>query len=184
MKSVNLKGFMMMAFILGSLLFMSCNKGLPLIEEELKPEFTKMTLAEFAAFVDTEEERVFFTENKIIDNKEIAKMALLERETNPKFLPISIQVKFRWWFGCKFPLGICLIISFPYADFAPAEYVKLSDHIVLFPLSEENGLTTDGYLPIGEDIHIDENTIIKAGIYTAFFDEDLGEYTAIAIDLK
>lgn len=51
------------------------------------------------------------------------------------------------------------------------------------PSTDDNGLTSDGYLPIFEDLYVEDGKVIKAGIYKAFRDEATGTI-AVAIDLQ
>ena len=54
---------------------------------------------------------------------------------------------------------------------------------VIVPDSDsDNGLTSDGYLPIFRDIPIDDELLVKEGIYKAYYDWDLEKY-AIAVDI-
>ena len=55
--------------------------------------------------------------------------------------------------------------------------------LVIVPLTEENGFTSDGYLVIGAPIEIQYDSItIQEGIYTAYYDENVGKYVAVAVD--
>lgn len=57
------------------------------------------------------------------------------------------------------------------------------DKLVIVPTSEENGFTADGYLAIGAPIVVQyDNIVIQEGIYGAYYDEDAGKYTAVAVD--
>lgn len=55
--------------------------------------------------------------------------------------------------------------------------------LILVPTSEDNGFTADGYLAIGAPIEVQyDSIVIQEGIYTAYYDEETGRYTAVAVD--
>ena len=57
------------------------------------------------------------------------------------------------------------------------------DKLVIVPTAEDNGFTADGYLAIGASIEIEgDSIVIQEGIYTAYYDEETGRYTAVAVD--
>jgi hypothetical protein len=141
----------------------------------------QLSLEEFAESVETEEEKNFFTNSKIIDNTKIAEKALKSLKTiNEVRKP---HIRFRWGKGCKRPIGICIIIPIGKLD-ANATAMIIDNKYVIIPNNEDNGITTDGYLPIIDDIYIDENTTIKAGIYLANYDTIQNKYNSIALDIK
>ena len=97
------------------------------------------------------------------------------------------KIRFRWFgvgggSGCTKPLGICKIIRD--SEEANAEAIITGNKYVIFPNSSDNGITSDGYLPIFEDLNVDENLTIKNGIYKAYYDYEQGKYTAVALDIK
>lgn len=55
--------------------------------------------------------------------------------------------------------------------------------LIIVPVTRENGFTVDGYLVIGSPIVVEnDNIIIQEGIYTAYYDEETGMYSAVAVD--
>ena len=55
--------------------------------------------------------------------------------------------------------------------------------LVIVPTSEENGFTADGYLAIGMPIESqNDSIIIQEGIYSVYYDEEQGRYSAVAVD--
>lgn len=55
--------------------------------------------------------------------------------------------------------------------------------LVLVPITEDDGFTADGYLVIGAPIEVQYDSIVlQEGIYTAYYDEETGRYTAVAVD--
>lgn len=54
---------------------------------------------------------------------------------------------------------------------------------VIVPITDDDGFTADGYLAVGTPIEIqNDSIIIPNGIYTAYFDENIGRYVAVAVD--
>lgn len=54
---------------------------------------------------------------------------------------------------------------------------------VIIPDGVEDGFTSDGYLVVGVPIAIQNDSIIvNEGIYSAYYDEELGRYVAVAVD--
>ena len=165
--------------------FFSCDKKQDLNEEfasSLKIDTTSMTLEEFASSLETEEERDFFETHRIMDYTDIAAQALRAASNgtieNPRF-----QIKFKWFVHCQRPFGICFIFSFAHLDETNATMYFYDGKCVIVPDSDsDNGLTSDGYLPIFRDIPIDDELLVKEGIYKAYYDWDLEKY-AIAVDI-
>lgn len=115
------------------------------------------------------------------------------------------KIKFRWHgvnpngHGCEVPLGICIILGGGNSDAAAFEVstgVINNKLIITFPNNTISnfGLTIDGYLPLLFDVSIpndiatqlgiiSSNPRIKAGIYQAYYDQSLGKYTGIAINM-
>lgn len=57
------------------------------------------------------------------------------------------------------------------------------DKFIIVPITDENGFTADGYLAVGTPIEIqNDSIIIQSGIYTAYYDEEIGRYVAVAVD--
>ena len=172
--------------------FMSCEKT----EEVLKPSTTQsqndeyyfdkqLNLNDFIKTLETKEEKEFFIKNKITDNTKVAEKVLNSyqklKSANEVKRP---KIKFRWGgSGCSRPLGICIIIPIGKLE-ANADALITDGKYVIIPDNDDNGITADGYLPIFEDIYVDETTTIKAGIYTANYDEEQNKYSAIALDIK
>lgn len=82
------------------------------------------------------------------------------------------KIKFRWAGsenGCNTPLGICLIFAAPDIpdpiDASDAKVTVIGEKMIIEPLTSDNGLTSDNYLPIASHIQVNENYMIKPGIY-------------------
>jgi hypothetical protein len=55
--------------------------------------------------------------------------------------------------------------------------------LVIIPTTVENGFTSDGYLVIGSPVEVQNDSIvIQEGVYTAYYDEEIGCYSAVAVD--
>lgn len=167
--------------------FMSCEKEVTTNTNKAVPTTSfgqdkLLTLDEFIASVETDDERNFFKEHEIVDNRKVANKAI-KYKVQLKPATSKPKVRFRWGDGCSRPIGICIIIPLG-ANEANAEVVTVDGKYVIIPKTDDNGITDDGYLPIFEDLYVDETTTIKAGIYTAYYDEQQGKFTAVALDIK
>lgn len=169
--------------------FSNCEKQEAFDDEKIKESYLseKVSLAEFIQSLDCDEEIDFFNGKSIIDNTSVVN-EYYDSSINLKSESINSrwEIKFAWGAGCVNPIGICILIPLPtnQQEYANADVVIVDDKLVVMPMIEENGITTDGYLPIYEDLYVDENTKIKAGIYKAYYDEELKSYTAVALDIK
>lgn len=170
--------------VLLTLSIVSCNKD-EVVEQQtpIITEKSNMSLNEFISTVESEEEKAFFENHEIIDNRVICEKAL-KNFSSLKAEVAKPRIKFKWGGnGCVNPIGICLIIPIGAAEANAEAFVQDGKYIVV-PSTDDNGITNDGYLPIYEDVYVDENTTVKAGIYTANYDSQSGKYSAIALDVK
>ncbi|MBP6386316.1 MAG: hypothetical protein KA327_06795 [Pseudarcicella sp.] len=168
----------------------------------------KTTLEEFKKLADSEPEKLFFESHKIIDNTKLLKFSQNARigefieENNENTVTINspeedgeerrrVKVNFRWaGRGCSNSVGICVMIpigprriSFEDSKELNFPVIKIKDKIAyITPLTDDNGLTKDGYLPLYLDVSFD-NFTLKAGIYKAKFNEITRKFT-IPVDLK
>jgi len=192
MKKLNLKTGLIISFILMLFAFAGCQKENPSSKKDVQNiEIAgKMSLQEFENSVTTPEEKYFFQHTKITDNSSIAEKLFNEKATTNTLAAFPIKVKFKWGKGCVRAIGICVIIPIDkkqaytqQTNSANAEGYKIDNKYIIVPLTDDNGLTSDGYLPLYDDIAVDENTIIKAGIYRAYYDSTKKQYE-IVTDLK
>lgn len=168
--------------IAATCIFFACSK-----EEEnthcSKTIFNKnnASLSQFIKSVDTPEEIDFFKQHKITDNSDFCKKIMTDSKiqkenTNRPF------IKFKWsGSGYTKSIGICLVV--PFEVESNAEAIVSGDKCVIIPSTSDNGLTSDGYLPIFEDVALDEERMISKGIYKATYDKTTKEI-AVAVDLK
>lgn len=159
-----------------------------------KTSSNKPSLKAFAKSMKSKEEISFFENNKIIDHT----------ETFVTFKAVGggsskSGIRFRWSGyepgngGCNAPLGICLFFRTTADSLSNATVSVFNKKLIIQPVSDDNGLTSDGYLPIFPDISLDPQTIrelklsgsvVKAGIYTANYDATAKKYVAIVVDLQ
>lgn len=147
-----------------------------------------LTLAEMIEAMSLEEGKAFFENQAIKDYTYACEMVMNdcvgdERAARPEFI-------FEWHWApntddciSNYP-GICLIIRNLFSCKSNATGYFEDGKLVIVPDGEENGFTADGYLVVGAPIQIQNDTIIvREGIYTAYYDEELGRYTSVAVDI-
>ncbi|WP_294184205.1 hypothetical protein [uncultured Sphingobacterium sp.] len=184
MKNVSFKsiktGCVMLAV---SLTFLNCGKD----SDHLKISPEKPTLKEFLARIPLDQQDLI--KGKPIDNTNyLSKLKLRAGPvvTTPAdpVLPIDdfrirLKVSFKWHgtggaSGCNSTLGICAILSFNEVELDPGPVIGddfnsvaaiIGDKLVIKPISIENGLTSDGYLPVGDFVAINDQYMIKPGLY-------------------
>lgn len=151
-------------------------------------QLTNPSLQEFIDLVDTQEEIDFFENTEITDNTNIVSDAIStgqQLQTKPK-VSLKWAGKGGTGHGCKKPLGICVVFADPLPSEANVDLmIYQNKYILLYEEGQlDNGLTSDGYLPILENVYVDEDITILAGIYKANFDTDINEYNAVGIDIQ
>lgn len=147
-----------------------------------------LTLAEMIEAMSWEEGKAFFENQTIKDYTYACEMVMNdcigdERAARPEFI-------FEWHWApntsdciSNYP-GICLIIRNLFSCESNARGYFEDGKLVIVPIGDENGFTADGYLAVGAPIQIQNDTIIvREGIYTAYYDEELGKYTSVAVDI-
>ena len=146
------------------------------------------TLAEMIEALSWEEGKGFFENQPIKDYTDLCEMVMNgceseEKRAWPEFI-------FEWHWAPKtddcisaYP-GICIIIRFPHSQETNARGCMEDGKFIIVPTGEENGFTADGYFVVGTPIQIQNDSIIvREGIYTAYYDEELGKYTSVAVDV-
>lgn len=147
---------------------------------------TKPSLEEFISSAETEEEIHFFETTEITDNTSIVNEAFESGQQ----LQAKPKVKFKWHGkggtgGCVKPLGVCVIIPLGLAEANVDLMIYQNKYILVYEENTyDNGLTSDGYLPVMENVYVDENITILAGIYKANFNSERSEYSAVGIDIQ
>lgn len=148
-----------------------------------------LTLAEMKEALSWEEGKAFFEKQSIKDYTAVCEMVLndcgfAEKEAG---LPYVISWVFRQPDGiCNYNMpGSCLVIRKKDSSSLQANALGYFENgkLVIVPTTEENGFTADGYLVIGSTIEIQYDSIaIQEGIYTAYYDENVGKFIAVAVD--
>lgn len=148
-----------------------------------------LTLAEMAAAMTWEEGRSFFENQPIKDYTAVCEMVLNDCGFAEKAEGLPYVVLWVWRMpngGCNSNYsGSCVIFRPKEDSLSEANALGYFEEgkLVIVPTTEENGFTIDGYLAIGAPIEIEEDSVvIQEGIYAAYFDEELGKYSAVAVD--
>ena len=147
------------------------------------------TLAEMVEAISWEVGKAFFENQLIKDYTPMCEMLLNDCEFAVKEagLPYYISWELRLANDdCDpaFP-GTCLVIRKKENSSLQANAMGYYEDgkLVIVPITEENGFTSDGYLVIGAPIEIQGDSItIQEGVYSAYYDENTGKYVAVALD--
>lgn len=147
------------------------------------------TLAEMIEAMTEEEGKAFFENQPVKDYTYACEVVLNDCEFGEKEagLPFIISWELRNPNGTCNPIfsGTCLVIRKKEDVSTQANAMGYFEDgkLVIVPITEENGFTADGYLVVGAPIEVQYDTIIiQEGIYVAYYDEDFGRYTAVAVD--
>lgn len=148
-----------------------------------------LTLAEMIESMSWEEGKAFFQNQPIKDYTSVCEMLMNDCDFGEKEagLPFVISWELRMPNETCNPnySGACLIIRKKEDASAQTNAMRYYEggKLVIVPVTEENGFTADGYLAIGSPIEVEgDNVVIQEGIYTAYYDEDVGRYVAVAVD--
>lgn len=147
------------------------------------------TLAEMIEAMTEEEGKAFFENQPIKDYTYACEMVLNDCESDAKEsgLPYYISWELRMpnnTCNSNYP-GDCLMIRKKENSSLQANAMGYFEDgkLVIVPTTEENGFTADGYLAIGSPIDVQfDNIVIQEGIYAAYYDENAGKYSAVAVD--
>ncbi len=147
------------------------------------------TLAEMIEALSWEDGKAFFENQPIKDYTSACEMVLndCEFDTKEAGLPYVISWVFRMPNGgCNTNIsGSCFIFRSKENCSSEANAMGYFEDgkLVIVPITEENGFTADGYLAIGAPIDVQfDNIVIQEGIYAAYYDENAGKYSAVAVD--
>lgn len=181
------------ALALAAVAIVACNKEKASQQEttiEQQPQNPNdYTLAEMAEAMSWEEGKAFFENQPIIkDYTAVCEKVMNDcgfEEKTSSFL-YSIDWQWRISGGNCNPnfTGVCLIINRKEnsVDANAMGYYE-DGKLIIIPTTEDNGFTEDGYLAIGTPIEIQNDSIvINDGVYTAYYDDELGRYVAVAVD--
>lgn len=147
------------------------------------------TLAEMAEALSWEDGETFFQSQTVKDYTYACEMIMNNCVSAEKEMGIPYVIS--WVLRMPNDVcdpnyqGTCLVIRKKEESSLQANAIGYFEDgkLVIVPTTEENGFTTDGYLVIGAPIEIEnDNIVIQEGIYTAYFDEETGTYSAVAVD--
>jgi hypothetical protein len=159
----------------------------PAVQQTADPN--DLTLSEMSDAISWEDGKAFFENQPFKDYTYACEMLLndcgfAEREAG---LPFVISWVLKVGEGICDPdlPGTCLVIRKKENSSIQANAMGYFEDgkLVIIPTTENNGFTADGYLVVGSPIEIQNDSIvIQSGIYVAYYDEETGCYTAVAVD--
>lgn len=148
-----------------------------------------LTLAEMKEALGLEEGKAFFENQPIKDYTYVCEKLLNDCEFSEKTTGLPYEIVWGWRVSggnCNPEAsGTCIIIRKKENESSQANVMGYFEDgkLVIVPLTEENGFTADGFLPVGMSIEVQYDSIeVQEGIYAAYYDEDAGRYTAVAVD--
>ena len=149
------------------------------------------TLAEMAEAMSWEEGRAFFENQPIKDYAYVCEKLLNDCGYDEKSSGFPYSIDWQWKMvdgNCNANYaGLCLIVKRKENSSADANAMGYYEDgkLIIIPTTEDNGFTKDGYLAIGTPIEIQNDSIvINEGVYTAYYDDELGRYVAVAVDYE
>ena len=148
-----------------------------------------LTLAEIAEAMSWGEGKAFFENQPIKDYTAVCEMVVNDCGINEKEFDIPYYISWELKMpnntcNPNYP-GTCLMIRKKENSSLQANAIGYfdDDKLVIIPTTEENGFTADGYLVVGGPVVIEnDNVVIQEGIYAAYYDEEQGKYSAVAVD--
>ncbi len=181
------------ALAVAAVAIVACNKEKASQQEttiEQQPQNPNdYTLAEMAEAMSWEEGKAFFENQPIKDYTAVCEKVMSECGFEEKTAGFPYSIDWQWkQFGgnCDSNFsGLCLVVKRKENSSAEANAMGCYEDgkLIIIPTTEENGFTEDGYLAIGTPIEIQNDTIvINEGVYTAYYDDELGRYVAVAVD--
>lgn len=179
---MNRKTNIITILILISITIVSCSKKDNSKNYKNGQECVKPSLAEFVNSLESPYDVSFLKNAPIIDNTFVFENF---KENTPTFTgEVFEKIKIKIKFGavdCK-GIGICIIVIFATEDANAEAIINGKNYTII--LTDDEGITSDGYLPVLRDMQLSENLTIKAGIYKANYDRRTNRYNAITLNLK
>jgi len=180
-------------FTLAAVAIFACSKENTAQQEmpvaQQTAESKDYTLAEMIEAISWEDGKAFFENQPIKDYTAVCEKVLndcgfAEKEAG---IPYYISWELRMPNGSCNPNygGSCIMIRHKENSSGQSNAVGYFEDgkLVIIPTTVENGFTSDGYLVIGAPIEVQyDSIIIQEGIYTAYYDEEMGKYYAVAVD--
>ena len=150
-----------------------------------------LTLADMGEAVSWEEGKAFFENQSIKDYTIICEKIWSDCGFEEKSQQSPLYDIVWYWpkanGGCDEDyVGLCSVIktdtTFRHSN---ARGFIEDDKLVIIPTTNEDGFTADGYLAVGLPVTVSNDTIvIMSGIYAAYYDEVIGRYVAVAVDIE
>lgn len=178
-------------------MFLSCSKEKIEEKNNLQSNFTQTqednvegyTLAEMAEVMSWEQGKAFFDSHQVKDYTDLCKNVINNCGEEDRTQGTQYVITWHWPLAngdCDNDLyGLCSASKMDTINHgANVRGCLVDGKLVIVPTADENGFTSDGYLAIGQPIVVDNDTIIiREGIYAAYYDEVLGRYVAVAVDV-
>lgn len=147
------------------------------------------TLAEMAEAMSWEDGKAFFENQPIKDYTNVCEQVVNDCEFTEKEAGLPYYITWNLRMPNKpcnpdMP-GSCLVIRKKENSSMQANAVGYFEDgkLIIVPVTEDDGYTADGYLVIGAPIQVQyDSIVIQEGIYMAYYDEEAGRYTAVAVD--
>lgn len=147
------------------------------------------TLAEMVEAISWEDGKAFFENQPIKDYRNVCEQAVndcgfTEKEAGLPFI-ISWELKMPNEHCNPDMSGYCLVIRKKEDSSLQANAMGYFEDgkLIIVPVTEDDGYTADGYLVIGAPIQVQyDSIVIQEGIYAAYYDDEAGRYTAVAVD--
>lgn len=159
--------------------------------EQQSPNSNDYTLAEMIEAMSWEEGKAFFENQPIKDYTAVCEKVLKDCGFDERSSGFPYSIDWQWKISggnCDSNYnGLCVVIKRKentVADVNAMGYYE-DGKLIIIPTTGDDGFTEDGYLAVGASIEIQNDSIvISEGIYTAYYDDELGRYVAVAVDYE
>lgn len=181
------------ALVVVAVAIIACNKEKTAQEEtttiQQSTESRDYTLAEMAEAMGWEEGKDFIKNQPVKDYTAVCEKVLnvcgTNRTSSQEFF---YGITWNWTSptGCNANYkGICIVSKMDtVSGQANARGYYEDGKLIIIPTTNEDGFTADGFLAISKPIAVENDTIVlREGIYTAYYDDELGRYVAVAVDV-
>lgn len=184
-----------MALAVAAVAIVACNKEKTAHQEttnaQQPAESRDYTLAEMAEAMSWEEGKAFDENLPIKDYTYVCEKVLNDCGFEEKSQQSPLYDIVWYWpkanGGCDDDyIGLCSVTktdtTFRHSN---ARGFIEDNKLVIIPTTYEDGFTADGYLAVGLPITVNNDSIvILQGIYAAYYDEVIGRYVAVAVDIE
>lgn len=182
-----------LTLIVATVSIIACNKEKE--TQQQKPTIQKtrdsndFTLASMVEAISWEQGRAFFNNQQVKDYTDLCQKVINNCGVEDRTQGAQYVITWHWPLAngdCDINVvGLCSASKIDtVSQGANVRGCFVDGKLVIIPTVDENGFTSDGYLAIGQPILVDNDTIIiREGIYAAYYDEALGRYVAVAVDV-